>query len=270
MNFLVDLFDGEHNFDSVTSIARRKHITIGSQFRKSLDLLISQLSKCEPFFIRCIKPNEMKKPLVFDRDLVCRQLRYSGMMETIRIRKAGYPIRHDYKSFVHRYRVLVNGIGPADMVDCYTAAKKICETVLGAKADFQLGRTKVFLKDAQDLFLQQERERMLNERIITIQKTVRGWIQRKRFAKMRIAAVMIQKHWRGHVQRKRYQQERERMLNERIITIQKTVRGWIQRKRFAKMRIAAVMIQKHWRGHVQRKRYQQVDDFISYITKIIK
>uniref|UniRef100_A0A0M3IQE0 Myosin motor domain-containing protein n=1 Tax=Ascaris lumbricoides TaxID=6252 RepID=A0A0M3IQE0_ASCLU len=64
MNFLVDLFDGEHNFDSVTSIARRKHITIGSQFRKSLDLLISQLSKCEPFFIRCIKPNEMKKPLV--------------------------------------------------------------------------------------------------------------------------------------------------------------------------------------------------------------
>lgn len=60
------------------------------------------------------------------------------------------------------------------------------------------------------------------------------------------------------------------MLNERIITIQKTVRGWIQRKRFAKMRIAAVMIQKHWRGHVQRKRYQQVDDFISYMTKIIK
>uniref|UniRef100_A0A915BGX9 Myosin-VIIa n=1 Tax=Parascaris univalens TaxID=6257 RepID=A0A915BGX9_PARUN len=206
MNFLVDLFGGEHNFDSVTSIARRKHITIGSQFRKSLDLLISQLSKCEPYFIRCIKPNDVKKPLVFDRDLVCRQLRYSGMMETIRIRKAGYPIRYDYKIFVHRYRVLVNGIGPADKVDCYTAAKKICESVLGAKADFQLGRTKVFLKDAQDLFLQQERERMLNERIITIQKTVRGWIQRRRFAKMRIAAVMIQKHWRGHIQRKRYQQ----------------------------------------------------------------
>uniref|UniRef100_A0A183VGX0 Myosin motor domain-containing protein n=1 Tax=Toxocara canis TaxID=6265 RepID=A0A183VGX0_TOXCA len=138
--------------------------------------------------------------------LVCRQLRYSGMMETIRIRKAGYPIRHEYESFVHRYRLLINGIGPVHKIDCYAAAKKICEAVLGSKADFQLGRTKVFLKDAQDLFLEQERERMLTERVITIQKVVRGWLQRKRFAKMRVAAVVIQKHWRGYVQRRRYEQ----------------------------------------------------------------
>lgn len=47
---------------------------------------------------------------MFDRSLCCRQLRYSGMMETIRIRKAGYPIRHAFKDFVQRYRILVPGI----------------------------------------------------------------------------------------------------------------------------------------------------------------
>lgn len=45
---------------------------------------------------------------LFDRELCLRQLRYSGMMETIRIRKAGYPIRHTFQQFLDRYRVLLN------------------------------------------------------------------------------------------------------------------------------------------------------------------
>ena len=52
------------------------------------------LEACQPFFVRCIKPNESKSPLTIERELCVRQLRYSGMMETIRIRRAGYPIRH--------------------------------------------------------------------------------------------------------------------------------------------------------------------------------
>ena len=67
-----------------TSETRRKSPTLGLQFKKSLDALMSTLSQCQPFFVRCVKPNEEKAPLVFDRELCTRQLRYSGMMETIR------------------------------------------------------------------------------------------------------------------------------------------------------------------------------------------
>lgn len=45
---------------------------------------------------------------VFDRELCMRQLRYSGMMDTIHIRKQGYPIRHTFKEFLRRYRILLN------------------------------------------------------------------------------------------------------------------------------------------------------------------
>lgn len=81
----------------------------------------------------------------FDRELCCKQLRYSGMMETIRIRRAGYPIRHRFRDFVDRYRILANGIGPSHKEDCRLASEKICKAVLQGM-DFQLGRTKVFLK----------------------------------------------------------------------------------------------------------------------------
>lgn len=53
---------------------------------------------------------------MFDRGLCCRQLRYSGMMETIRIRRAGYPIRHGFNEFIERYRFLIPGIPPAHKV----------------------------------------------------------------------------------------------------------------------------------------------------------
>ena len=80
---------------------------------------------------------------MFDRDLCCRQLRYSGMMETIRIRRAGYPIRHTFNEFVERYRFLIAGCPPAHKIaDCRAATNRICQAVLG-KADYQLGRTKV-------------------------------------------------------------------------------------------------------------------------------
>lgn len=52
---------------------------------------------------------------LFDRQLCVRQLRYSGMMETIRIRHAGYPIRYSFVEFVERYRVLLPGVKPAYM-----------------------------------------------------------------------------------------------------------------------------------------------------------
>ncbi|CAJ0583494.1 unnamed protein product, partial [Mesorhabditis spiculigera] len=244
MNFLMRLFDeGEYS----DGLNKRKVATVGGQFKKSLESLMNALQQTEPFFIRCIKPNEFKKPMYLDRTLVIRQLRYSGMMETIKIRKAGYPVRHGYQDFVDRYRMLVNGIPPAHRIDCFSAAKKICLKVLGPKADFQLGKTKVFLKDAHDLYLEQEYFRMMNERAITIQKTVRGWVARRQFLRQRQSAVMIQKIWRGFEQRRRYRQ---------IIVGITRLQAWLRAKRleehYQSLRATIIRFQAHCRGALVR------------------
>lgn len=171
--FLINLFHSDMQIGSET---RKRTPTLGSQFKKSLDSLMATLNSCSPFFVRCIKPNEFKKPLLFDRQLVVRQLRYSGMMETIRIRRAGYPTRHSYPDFVDRYRFLIDGIKPSHKEDCREASAKICKSVL-ANTDYQLGKTKVFLKDAQDVYLEQLREQVLARKILILQKCIRGWAQ---------------------------------------------------------------------------------------------
>lgn len=59
--------------------------------------------------------NKMFPLKLFDRGLCVRQLRYSGMMETIRIRRAGYPIRYTFAEFVDRYRVFMVMVKPANL-----------------------------------------------------------------------------------------------------------------------------------------------------------
>ncbi|CAH0405025.1 unnamed protein product [Chilo suppressalis] len=270
--FLQQIFQDDITMGSET---RKRTPTLSTQFKKSLDLLMRTLGTCQPFFIRCIKPNEFKKPMLFDRGLCCRQLRYSGMMETIRIRRAGYPIRHSFKEFVERYRFLISGVPPAHKTDCRAATAKICATVLG-KSDYQLGHTKVFLKDAHDLFLEQERDRVLTRKILILQRSIRGWVYRRRFLKMRAAAVLIQRHWRGKLQRIRYNKmkvgyarlqalirarvlaHRFRHLRGHIVSLQAAARGYLVRRSYGHKMWAIVKIQSHARRLIAVRRYRRL------------
>uniref|UniRef100_T1IYK7 Myosin motor domain-containing protein n=1 Tax=Strigamia maritima TaxID=126957 RepID=T1IYK7_STRMM len=258
--FLQSLFYQDIGMGSET---RKRTPTLSAQFKKSLDSLMKTLSNCQPFFIRCIKPNELKKPMMFDRELCCKQLRYSGMMETIRIRRAGYPIRHTFKEFVDRYRFLIPGVPPSHKVDCYAATTRICSKVL-VKADYQLGKTKVFLKDAHDLFLEQERDRVLTRKILILQKCIRGWVLRRRFVRMRTSARLIQKTWRTYAQRKRFIAMRvgflrlQALLRSRVLSKSAQCRGYIVRKYFVRRARAIIKIQSHVRRMIAQRKYRKL------------
>uniref|UniRef100_A0A673L3P1 Unconventional myosin-VIIa-like n=1 Tax=Sinocyclocheilus rhinocerous TaxID=307959 RepID=A0A673L3P1_9TELE len=250
---------------------RKRSPTLSSQFKRSLELLMKTLSVCQPFFVRCIKPNELKKPMMFDRGLCVRQLRYSGMMETIRIRRAGYPIRYTFAEFVDRYRVLMPGVKPANkQEDLRGTSQRIVVSVLQRDGDWQIGKTKIFLKDHHDMQLEIERDKAITDKVIFIQKTVRGLKERANFLKVRKAVTLIQRIWRGYISRKHYAMRlgflrlqalyRSRKLylayqasRTRITLLQAWCRGFLVRRTFSKRFHAVLTIQAYARGMIAHR-----------------
>lgn len=76
--------------------------TQASIFKASLINLMDTLGQTNVHYIRCIKPNEMKRAWEFSPHQVLSQLRACGVLETIRISCAGYPTRWTYEEFAER------------------------------------------------------------------------------------------------------------------------------------------------------------------------
>ncbi|XP_047374832.1 unconventional myosin-VIIa [Sciurus carolinensis] len=272
--FIKQIFQADVAMGAET---RKRSPTLSSQFKRSLELLMRTLGACQPFFVRCIKPNEFKKPMLFDRHLCVRQLRYSGMMETIRIRRAGYPIRYSFVEFVERYRVLLPGVKPAyKQGDLRGTCQRMAEAVLGTHDDWQIGKTKIFLKDHHDMLLEVERDKAITDRVILLQKIIRGFKDRSNFLKLKNAATLIQRHWRGHncrrnfelmrlgflrlqaLHRSRKLHQQYRLARQRIIQFQARCRAYLVRKAFRHRLWAVLTVQAYARGMIARRLHRRL------------
>ncbi|GAU92977.1 hypothetical protein RvY_04984-2 [Ramazzottius varieornatus] len=196
--------------------------TVSARFQESLSLLVETMSKCHPHFIRCIKPNNNKVPFVFESKLVLDQLKYTGMLETIRIRKVGYPVRVKFNHFLDQYACLLK----SGRVPAGTSPKAACQSVIDSfyerrnerpdtwfkskvLPDYQLGNSKVFLRESLHRKIEFERHKVLEEAAIVIQRNIRGYLRRKFHREQQEAALTIQKNYRGYSQRKEYQKLKE-------------------------------------------------------------
>ncbi|XP_032213810.1 unconventional myosin-VIIa [Mustela erminea] len=272
--FIKQIFQADVAMGAET---RKRSPTLSSQFKRSLELLMRTLGACQPFFVRCIKPNEFKKPMLFDRLLCVRQLRYSGMMETIRIRRAGYPIRYSFVEFVERYRVLLPGVKPAyKQDDLRGTCQRMAEAVLGTHDDWQIGKTKIFLKDHHDMLLEVERDKAITDRVILLQKVIRGFKDRSNFLKLKNAATLIQRHWRGHNCRRNYElmrlgflrlqalhrsrrlHQQYRLARQRIVKFQARCRAYLVRKAFRHRLWAVLTVQAYARGLIARRLHRRL------------
>jgi myosin heavy subunit len=116
-------------------------LTLAAKFKNDLDSLMSTLRLTSPHFIRCIKPNNDQAPNAFDAHLVLNQLKYSGLFEAIRIRKAGYPIRMTHQQFIKRYKFTVTvskkmstGMKNDTRACCEWIAKELAQSLISQQS----------------------------------------------------------------------------------------------------------------------------------------
>uniref|UniRef100_A0A670JXI3 Myosin IE n=1 Tax=Podarcis muralis TaxID=64176 RepID=A0A670JXI3_PODMU len=184
--FIRDLFPENLNAEK-----KGRPTTAGSKIKRQANDLVGTLMKCTPQYIRCIKPNETKRPHDWEESRVKHQVEYLGLRENIRVRRAGYAYRRVFHKFLHRYAILTPETWPSWRGDEKQGVVHLMKSVNMDLDQFQLGRTKVFIKAPESLFLLEEmRERRYD-----------GY------------ARVIQQAWRKHVAVRKYIQMREEASN---------------------------------------------------------
>ncbi|XP_016310934.1 unconventional myosin-XIX-like isoform X1 [Sinocyclocheilus anshuiensis] len=232
-SLLHSLFaDGDR--ESEGSRGHSKVVTVVSKFKNSLESLMKILHSTTPHYTRCIKPNPDCRPLTFKKEEVIAQLEACGIVETINISAAGFPIRIPYGSFFQRYGLIANARLTAQM-NRANSPEMSDQAVLGSAVEDVLnvvfkrrapnnnnmvhcGRTKVFLTHSLLEMLEEHRNRVRSQKVFCIQCC-----------------------WR------RYQTRQRNLRTQAATRLQAGVRSWLVRREIKKWHKAASVIQTKWR-----------------------
>ncbi|XP_053328005.1 unconventional myosin-XV [Spea bombifrons] len=219
---------------SNTVTRKYKAPTVAAKFQQSLLELVEKMERCNPFFVRCIKPNSKKEPNFFEVDVVTCQLKYSGILETIRIRKEGYPVRIPFHIFLSRYRCVMDlgqNIRPDGQI-CVTVLRRLCPSVNPSM--YCIGVSKLFMKENLYQLLESKRDQLMNKAAVTLQRYSRGYLTRKRYYTLRHRIIQLQALARGYMARRRFHNWRKSMLKFRAL-----VRMYVNRRRYLRMKAEA-------------------------------
>ncbi|ONI04902.1 hypothetical protein PRUPE_6G347100 [Prunus persica] len=227
-----------------------KFSSIGSRFKLQLQSLMETLNSTEPHYIRCVKPNNLLKPAVFENVNIMQQLRCGGVLEAIRISCAGYPTRKPFFEFINRFGLLA-----PEVLEGNYDEKVACTKILEKKGlkGFQIGKTKVFLRAGQMAELDARRAEVLSIAAKTIQRRVRTHYARKRFIALRRATIVMQSICRGSLACKVFHcMKRE----SAAVKIQKNMRKYQARSTYNKLHISVLVLQTGLRAMAARKEFR--------------
>ena len=171
-------------------INQRKQ-TLSLKFRKSMDELVKQLASCNCHFVRCIKPNELKKSDFWNPLLVLQQVRYMGLLDSLKIRKNSFPFRFTYANFfeifqdldsspngTRNYRTLVRE--NANFESLTKEALKNCGIDFTVK-DLLFGKTRIFLNEKLKVDLEKAlllKQKQKKQALVLLQTIYRSFLMK--------------------------------------------------------------------------------------------
>ncbi|GAB1607514.1 unconventional myosin-X isoform X1 [Argonauta hians] len=207
---------------TISRTARNKP-TVADTFKHQLSALVDVLKLTNPWYVRCLKPNSKKVPNNYQESEVLSQLRYSGMLDLIKIKREGYPVHVPLDRFLAQYSCLQEQTDSS--LDDRALVTKIMKGLALPQTEWQAGKSMVFLRNSVFEPLEERRQLFLSAK-----------------------ATIIQKNWRKCIAKKIYLRQRYA-----VITLQTNYRCIRDRVRFVKKKKAATLIQAHVRKLIAKR-----------------
>ncbi|XP_037091688.1 unconventional myosin IC-like [Pollicipes pollicipes] len=183
--------------------------TVSTQFKKSLDQLMTILMSKEPSYIRCIKPNDVKQSRNFDSEIISHQVKYLGLMENLRVRRAGFAYRRPFEPFLERYKSLCPDTWPKHRGRPSQGVDKLMKHLGFNSEHYSMGKTKIFIRLPKTIFDVEDAFQARKHELVTlITKIWRGRRQRLKYQEMRKSAIIIESYMRRHLAKKEAEKRR--------------------------------------------------------------
>lgn len=278
VSLFTDFLTRGHDDQGRGITARKRAVTVSSEFRQQLDQLMQSVGATDPHFIRCIKPNGMNVPSMFDRVAVTEQLRYGGVLQAVQVSRAGYPVRLSHRDALLDYLCLAGAGSFRDQLQTTLRESEAQNAKLKDAAQqlfdhlhsqlnlpkpaycpkgWAVGETLVFFKQDVYAVLAEKRTLLRSVMATTIRRYWRGTLQRRYYLHLKACALLIQTLYRRHLAQKYLHTLRRERAAQRL---QRSLRGYLARRRFKQLRDAVCRLQAVWRARhcrvVRRARLQ--------------
>uniref|UniRef100_UPI00358DF983 unconventional myosin-IXa-like isoform X3 n=1 Tax=Myxine glutinosa TaxID=7769 RepID=UPI00358DF983 len=265
----------DHTTKSLLHLHTKKRPpSISAQFQASLNKLLEMLRHAKPYFIRCLRSNSKKDPMGFDHDLVLRQLRYTDMLETVRITRSGYSTKYSFQAFKEKFGLLLPSDAEATGEEIATLLKNLHID----PDNHQIGKSKVFLREKERLQLFNVLHNEVLQRICLIQSWYRATAARRLFLRQRQAIQCLQHCVHSWLERRRLAKLLTAMhagidlwangatqlrlhiatvVNACLLSLADQKRTVVTADVATQLR-AAITLQAAWRAHRQRNAYLEM------------
>ncbi|KAF0698463.1 Aste57867_10923 [Aphanomyces stellatus] len=191
--FVLSLFPQAEAAPTTHRLKRSNSIladSVGTQFKAQLNILMEDIRRTHVQYVRCIKPNSTKSPLVFSKGRVTGQLQCAGVVEAVKISRSAFPNRLTQDHCLDRFQMLART--PQDTCEAFL-------TLFLPPADFQMGKTRVFFRAGALERLEELRTAKRSASVIVLQRMARGWLAQTKYQRLRHAAIVLQAYTRGYV-----------------------------------------------------------------------
>ncbi|TBU29834.1 P-loop containing nucleoside triphosphate hydrolase protein [Dichomitus squalens] len=178
--------------------SKKRPPTASDRIKASAGALVDNLMRAQPSYIRTIKPNQNRSSTEYDTKAVLHQVKYLGLQENIRVRRAGFAYRNTFEKMVERFYLLSPATSYAGDYIWQGDSKSGCERILTdtgiAREEWQMGVTKAFIKNPETLFaLETMRDRYWHNMAGRIQRAWRNYMRYKHECARR-----IQRFWKNN------------------------------------------------------------------------
>lgn len=172
---------------------------LATQSKAAVDALVKNLESRQLYYIKCIRPNEIRVPHMFEVGLVLHQIRYLLLTEGAKMYRDGFISSLSYEQFLQRYQILSHSTWPNwSGLPSEGVIKLIRELPSSLSREFSVGRTRIFIRSSRTLFvLERLRKQKISLRVVMIQRVWRGYIKHRKYRTMRRAAIVILRSYRA-------------------------------------------------------------------------